>query len=105
MQAIEAAANIAQSTTTIPDILVSNNSFGTIDYQTNKLLATWWKAGQPCMAVDGPIVILIICMGAYKGVWYVVWYLRLIDTSTNHHQNCNRQPQTHAKPITNQGEF
>ena len=31
VQAIETAADIAQSTTTIPDILVINKSFGTID--------------------------------------------------------------------------
>ena len=71
VQAIVTAADTAQPTTSLPNILVSNKKFGgTIDYPPDDQLATWWQAGQPCMAVDDTAVILIICLGASQGVYY-----------------------------------
>ena len=108
-KAIEAAADIEQSTTTMPDILVSHKSFGTIDYLTDDLLATWWKAGQPCMAVDNTVVILIICMGAYKGVCYGIHVSRqhpptIIEISTNSlnlRPNLSPTNETFKDPVLN----
>ena len=70
VKAIETAAGTVESAATMPDILVTNNHFGIPEYPSDNLLEIWWKSGQPCMAVDGQAVILIICMGAFKGSCY-----------------------------------
>ena len=65
--AIEGVTGIIESATTMPDIVTTNNHFYTLDFSPDNSLATWWKPGQPCMAVDEDTVILFICIGTFKG--------------------------------------
>ena len=76
--AIEGAAGTLESGTIMPDIFVTNKNFNTPEYPADGLLSTWWKSGQPCMVVDEEMVILVICMGAFKGLSYG------IQVSPNH---------------------